>query len=72
VTPVPLPKGTKLEILAHFDNSESNPVNPTRPPKTVSWGEQTTSEMCIGFLHYTRDDEHLGGLPPARFRQSRP
>ncbi|WP_165075292.1 monooxygenase [Paludisphaera rhizosphaerae] len=64
--PLPLPKGTRLEMLAHFDNSESNPSNPTSPPKEVRWGEQTTDEMCIGFIHYTRDDEHLTGGPPAR------
>jgi S1-C subfamily serine protease len=25
----------------------------------VGWGEQTTDEMCIAFLSYTRDDEDL-------------
>ena len=53
-------------MLAHFDNSAENPSNPSDPPVTVRWGEQTHDEMCIGFLHYTRDDEHLKGGSPAR------
>ena len=28
----------------------TNPANPSSPPKDVRWGEQTTDEMCIGFL----------------------
>src|SRR5205814_1407697 len=60
VTPVALPKGTRIEMLAHFDNSAGNPRNPSSPPIEVRWGEQTTDEMCIGFLQLTRDAEHLG------------
>jgi hypothetical protein len=66
--PLALPQGTKLEMLAHFDNSASNPVNPNKPPAVVTWGEETTNEMCIGFLQLTRDDEHLGNRPPPRTR----
>jgi hypothetical protein len=62
--PVALPKGSRIEMLAHFDNSAKNPRNPSRPPIEVHWGEQTTDEMCIGFLQLTRDDEHLGNHPP--------
>jgi hypothetical protein len=64
VTPVALPKGTKVELLAHFDNSAANPHNPSNPPIEVHWGEQTTDEMCIGFLQLTRDAEHLGNRLP--------
>ena len=53
---------------AHFDNSEKNPKNPSKPPVEVRWGEQTTDEMCIGFLQLTRDDERLDNRAPARFR----
>jgi hypothetical protein len=67
VKPVALPKGTRLEMLAHFDNSANNPANPSKPPVEVHWGEQTTDEMCIGFLQVTFDAEHLGNRPPARF-----
>src|SRR5262249_27183394 len=45
--PVQLPKGTKLELEAFYDNSEGNTKNPTSPPKAARWGEQTTDEMCL-------------------------
>jgi hypothetical protein len=64
--PVALPKGTKVELVAHFDNSVANPANPSTPPVDVHWGEQTTDEMCIGFLQMTYDDEHLGNRPPSQ------
>lgn len=50
-TPVRLPKGTRVEVRAYYDNSEKNPNNPSRPPKVVTWGEKTTDEMCLVFLH---------------------
>jgi peroxiredoxin/mono/diheme cytochrome c family protein len=46
-----LPKGTKIECIAHFDNSAANPANPD-PKKTVRWGDQTWEEMMIGFIKY--------------------
>jgi mono/diheme cytochrome c family protein len=66
--PIALPKGTRVEMVAHFDNSAANPANPSKPPVPVHWGEQTDDEMCIGFLHLTRDEQHLQDRPPARFR----
>jgi hypothetical protein len=48
--PLVLPKGTRLDMVAWFDNSEENPNNPHRPPQTVKYGEQTNDEMCICFL----------------------
>jgi hypothetical protein len=48
--PVLLPRGTRLDMVVHFDNSAKNPRNPSSPPREVRWGEQTTDEMCIGFL----------------------
>jgi hypothetical protein len=47
--PKRLPKGTRIDCLAHFDNSAKNPANPD-PTKTVRWGEQTFEEMMIGYL----------------------
>ena len=55
-------------MIAHFDNSANNPRNPSNPPVEVHWGEQTTDEMCIGFLQLTRDDEHLENRPPDAVR----
>ena len=51
--PIQVKAGTKLEIQAHFDNSEANPNNPTKPPRKVSYGEQTTDEMLFGFFGVT-------------------
>lgn len=57
--PVKLPQGTKVSMIAHYDNSEGNVRNPSRPPKATGWGEQTTDEMCLVFLGFTVDQEHL-------------
>ena len=44
-TPVELPRGSVVRVVAHFDNSQSNPRNPNRPPKLVSAGEGSDEEM---------------------------
>src|SRR3954454_14078915 len=46
--PKTLPKGTKIEVIAHYDNSSANKFNPD-PSKDVRWGDQTWEEMMIGF-----------------------
>lgn len=58
-TPLRLPKGSRVDLEAHYDNSSGNPLNPNNPPKVVTWGEQTTDEMCLAFLSFTLDSEHL-------------
>ena len=40
-----LPKGTRLDGEVSWDNSESNPRNPTKPPVQVNWGEESREEM---------------------------
>lgn len=55
---VKFPKGTKLEVSAHFDNSKFNPFNPD-PNKEVEEGQQTFQEMMYGFVFYTEDNENL-------------
>ena len=50
--PLVLPKGSKLHVAAHFDNSPANRANPD-PKATVRWGDQTWEEMMIGFFTYT-------------------
>jgi hypothetical protein len=47
---IDLPPGTRLDLVAHYDNSEDNPRNPNRPPKAVRWGEETSDEMYIAFI----------------------
>ena len=54
---VPLPRGTRILLEAFYNNSEKNLSNPTIPPKMVKWGDETTDEMCIGFVGYTVDAE---------------
>lgn len=53
--PVPLPKGTRLRCLAHFDNSAQNPHNPD-PTVSVTWGDQTWQEMMVGWIDYYVDE----------------
>jgi hypothetical protein len=54
VKPIVLPKGSRIECTAWFDNSPNNPNNPD--PKTeVRFGEQSWEEMMIGFFHATLD-----------------
>lgn len=52
---VAIPAGTTLTLRATYDNSSSNPRNPNNPPKAVSWGEETTDEMCLAFVGFTLD-----------------
>jgi hypothetical protein len=62
--PLAAPKGTKIHMVAYYDNSANNLRNPNRlKPKTVGWGESTFDEMCIAFVTATRDDEHLAINP---------
>ena len=53
--PIHLPRGTKLELVATYDNTTRNPRQPSSPPKLVQFGEQTTDEMCFAFLAYSLD-----------------
>ena len=39
------PKGSIIYAKATYDNTTNNPLNPSNPPKTVAWGENTTDEM---------------------------
>jgi hypothetical protein len=44
-----LKAGTRLRAVAWYDNSRNNPHNPD-PEKTVTWGDQTSDEMMVGFF----------------------
>ena len=52
---IPVKAGTRFDIEAFYDNSAKNPSNPYQPPRRVFLGEQTTNEMCFGFLGATSD-----------------
>jgi peroxiredoxin len=52
--PQHLPKGTRIDCTAHFDNSADNPANPD-PTKSIHWGDQTWDEMMIGYMDFYWD-----------------
>ncbi|MDB5386655.1 MAG: thiol-disulfide isomerase-like thioredoxin [Planctomycetaceae bacterium] len=52
------PKGTRIEAIAHYDNSAFNPYNPDSK-RTVPWGQQTYDEMFNGFLFYVDNNQDL-------------
>ncbi|MEW6125714.1 MAG: thiol-disulfide isomerase [Acidobacteriota bacterium] len=56
--PVAAPKGSRIECVAHFDNSTKNKWNPDAT-KEVRWGQQTWEEMMIGFVGFTLDNQNL-------------
>jgi len=63
--PVAIPKGTRIECIAHFDNSGRNKHNPDAT-KAVRFGDPTYDEMMIGWMDYTLDSQHLAGPDVAR------
>jgi len=54
VTPVMLPKGTRIEATGVFDNSPNNRWNPD-PKSLVRWGDQSWEEMMVGFVEVAFD-----------------
>lgn len=62
--PVNIPKGTKLIVTAHFDNSTKNKYNPD-PAKDVRWGDPTYDEMMIGWMDITIDNPLKAPKPDA-------
>jgi mono/diheme cytochrome c family protein/thiol-disulfide isomerase/thioredoxin len=56
--PKRLAKGTRIECVAHYDNSRFNPYNPD-PNRIVPEGQQTKDEMMYGFFFYIDADEKL-------------
>ncbi len=45
VTPIPLPRGTRLSMEFTYDNSARNVRNPELPPARVYWGQRSRDEM---------------------------
>jgi hypothetical protein len=54
VEPIKVPKGTKLIVYAHYDNSENNKYNPD-PNQTVYYGDMTWEEMMTPFFDVVVD-----------------
>ena len=53
--PVPLPAGTRLDIVAHYDNSAANPNNPD-PNRAVGFGLETVDEMMFNVFEFIADE----------------
>lgn len=60
--PLAVPKGSRLEGTAHYDNSANNPSNPN-PNVDVRWGDQTWNEMQYTAMTYYID--HPAASAPA-------
>src|SRR5262249_2141134 len=52
--PLHLPKGSKLVVVGHYDNSANNKCNPD-PGRTVYQGNMTWEEMFAPFFAITVD-----------------
>jgi hypothetical protein len=55
--PVFVPKGTRLIMTFHFDNSANNAFNPD-PARTIRWGEPSEEEMMSGWIDYIEAPAH--------------
>lgn len=62
--PIAIPAGTRLNAVAHYDNSRNNPWNPD-PGREVRFGLPTTAEMMFAFYIYTVDGEQLNAMDPS-------
>jgi hypothetical protein len=58
--PLAVPKGSRIEAIAHYDNSPNNKFNPD-PTIEVHWGEQTWQEMQYTGITYTVDEPVMTG-----------
>jgi hypothetical protein len=63
VTPVHLPKGTRLSMRYVYDNSAGNPRNPDQPPTRARWGQRSSDEMGDLWIQVlTRSESDLDRL----------
>ncbi len=56
--PLKIPAGSRIQAVAHYDNSIKNRYNPA-PNKEVYWSEQSWDEMFIPWFEYTVDSKVL-------------
>jgi hypothetical protein len=54
--PIKIPKGTRLVVTAHYDNSANNKFNPD-PNKTVYYGDMSWEEMMFPFFSIIVDKD---------------
>jgi mono/diheme cytochrome c family protein len=66
--PKVLPRGTRVEVIAHYDTSPNNKFNPD-PSSEVRWGDQTWEEMMIGFFGTVQNRPMAGARTGAAAQQ---
>lgn len=49
--PVVVNAGDQIKTECHWDNSATSPYQFNDPPQDVTWGEDTTNEMCFAFTY---------------------
>jgi len=54
--PIRIPKGTKMIVTAHHDNSANNPFNPDST-QDVRWGDLTSQEMVLPWFGVVVDHD---------------
>ncbi|MHB1556046.1 MAG: c-type cytochrome [Isosphaeraceae bacterium] len=56
--PIPLPAGSIVNVVAHFDNS-AHARNPNSPPRLVKFGPNADDEMCVGYIAVVKKGQDL-------------
>ena len=64
VKPVKIPRGSRIDVTAYFDNSTRNKANPD-PTKAVRLGNPSYDEMMLGVLDYAVDKPATVAMIPA-------
>ncbi len=49
---VKIPALSNIIVEGSYDNTTNNPLNPSNPPRLVTWGESTTDEMFLNYLTF--------------------
>lgn len=70
---ITLPAGSRVDILAHYDNSDGNPNNPD-PNRDIFFGTSTEDEMLFGIFEYIEVDTEAPSAedPIAKFASAFP
>ena len=61
--PVSAPEGTRIELIAHYDNSEDNWENPHQPPVNLKSGDEATDLQLFAWVDYSLDDHLIVEVP---------
>jgi hypothetical protein len=56
--PIFVPKGTRLILTFHYDNSPNNAFD-SDPGRTIRWGEPSKEEMMSGWINYIQSQTRV-------------